>query len=118
MTLGICVALAVFVARTILPKAAAMAAKGSAELYQLSVVSWCLLVGWIFGHLVRLPAHPRLLLPCVPVWETARVAPAGHSSCLSSICCCYCSTCRTFIACGCLQPVNTLHCRTGSKPQP
>ena len=52
MTLGLSVALAVLVARTVLPKVVAVMARGSTELYQLSVVAWCLLVGWIFGHLV------------------------------------------------------------------
>ena len=64
MSLGLAVAVAMLVARTVLPRAVNMLARGtSAELYQISVLAWCLVCGWIFGHLVSgcLPHYARVL---------------------------------------------------------
>ena len=64
MSLGLAIAVAILLARTVLPRAVNMLAKGtSAELYQLSVLAFCLVCGWIFGHLVsQLLDYPEPLL--------------------------------------------------------
>ena len=63
VTLAVAVAAAMLIARTLLPVAVRLLAKhASAELYQLTVIAFCLIAGWIFGHLVRacLPQLPEM----------------------------------------------------------
>ena len=54
MSLGVSLAVAITVARTVLPGAARMLARyATDELYQLTVIAFCLVGSWISGHLVR-----------------------------------------------------------------
>ena len=53
VTLAVSVAAAMLIARTLLPAAVRMLAKhASPELYQLTAIAFCLIAGWISGHLV------------------------------------------------------------------
>ena len=63
ISLGTGLLVAVLVARLLLPRAArALAKHASTELYQLTIVSFCLCSGWVSGYMVRpletLAMHP------------------------------------------------------------
>ena len=54
ISLGTGLLVAVLVARLLLPRAArALAKHASTELYQLTIVSFCLCSGWVSGYMVR-----------------------------------------------------------------
>ncbi len=55
MSLGVSLAVAVAFARTVLPRAARLlAAHATDELYQLTVIAFCLVGSWISGRLVKM----------------------------------------------------------------
>lgn len=57
MTLFVTMACAMGLARTLLPTAVRLLSKhASSELYQLAIIAFCLVAGWITGHLVRAAA--------------------------------------------------------------
>ncbi len=61
LSLGSGIVIAVLTARTVLPVAVRLLAKhATPELYQLTVVAFCLCSGWVSGYMVRL----RWLLHC------------------------------------------------------
>ena len=54
MSLGLSLAVAVAFARTVLPRAVRqLALHATDELYQLTIIAWCLVGSWISGRLVR-----------------------------------------------------------------
>ena len=63
LTLGSCLAVAVALTRSVLPRSLRfLANNSSAELFQLTVLAFCLVNAWISGYLVR----PSCLAPCLP----------------------------------------------------
>jgi hypothetical protein len=60
MSLGLSLAVAVAFARTVLPRAVRqLALHATDELYQLTIIAWCLLGSWISGRLVRSTQYDR-----------------------------------------------------------
>ena len=54
VSLGLSLAVAVAFARTVLPRAVRqLALHATDELYQLTIIAWCLVGSWISGRLVR-----------------------------------------------------------------
>ena len=56
MTLGGCLAVAIALTRSVLPRSLRfLASHSSAELFQLTVLAFCLVSAWISGYLVSSP---------------------------------------------------------------
>ena len=71
VSLGSGLVVAVITARTVLPLAVRLMAKhATPELYQLTVVAFCLCCGWLSGYMVRscwvLTPTGKAGLPCAP----------------------------------------------------
>ncbi len=66
MSLGSCVGMAVLITRTLLPPSVRFLAKhASAELFQLTIIAFCLVSGLISGYMV----HCSLLsMSCIASW--------------------------------------------------
>lgn len=61
LSLGSGILVAVLVARMVLPPAVRLLAKhASTELYQLTLISFCLCSSWLSGYMVRLQLPPPL----------------------------------------------------------
>ena len=76
-SIGAMVAVSMLIARTVLPPAMRVLAKyASGELYQLTIIAFCLVCGWLTGYLVRHLAPPRnhSSLRSSPVLPTASAA--------------------------------------------
>ena len=68
LSLGSGIVIAVLTARTVLPVAVRLLAKhATPELYQLTVVAFCLCSGWVSGYMVRL-CSVHLLCTALHVW--------------------------------------------------
>ena len=67
-------AVSMLIARTVLPPAMRILAKyASAELYQLTIIAFCLVCGWLTGYLVRHQAPPRSPTPPSTAHESRRL---------------------------------------------
>lgn len=61
LSLGSGLFVAVVIARLILPKAVKLLAQhASPELYQLTLISFCLCSSWVSGYMVRVPTNTTL----------------------------------------------------------
>ena len=69
MSLGSGLVVAVITARTVLPLAVRLMAKhATPELYQLTVVAFCLCLGWLSGYMVR---------PCCVTTQIGKAVSGG-----------------------------------------
>ena len=67
LTLGGCLAVAVALTRSVLPRSLRfLANNSSAELFQLTVLAFCLVNAWISGYLVSLFCFPGAMLTPTP----------------------------------------------------
>ena len=86
MSLGTGLLVAVLIARLLLPRAArALAKHASTELYQLTIVSFCLCSGWVSGYMVCAGAPSTGRYSELPysfsVCGTLTSSPERHTSC-------------------------------------
>lgn len=66
LTLGSCLAVAVALTRSVLPRSLRfLATNSSAELFQLTVLAFCLVNAWISGYLVSPSALTFVRLQCL-----------------------------------------------------
>ena len=68
LTLGGCLAVAVALTRSVLSRSLRfLANNSSAELFQLTVLAFCLVNAWISGYLVSLSCFPGAMLTPTPL---------------------------------------------------